>query len=127
MSDDCDVGYKKPPAQTRFRKGQSGNPSGRPKGSQNLATVLARELKQRVSITERGRKRTITKLEASVKQLVNNAATGDPRAMHMLLGLARAVAGAETAPLSSEADAQIKQALLARLKKADPEDDDGPR
>lgn len=32
---DYEVGYGKPPAETRFKKGQSGNPNGRPKGSRN--------------------------------------------------------------------------------------------
>lgn len=30
MTDDYDVGYKKPPEHTQFKKGQSGNPKGRP-------------------------------------------------------------------------------------------------
>ena len=38
---DYKVGYKKPPLHTRFKKGQSGNPSGRPKGSKNFSTLLA--------------------------------------------------------------------------------------
>ena len=35
-----EVGYGKPPKETRFRKGQSGNPKGRPKGAKNKAPAL---------------------------------------------------------------------------------------
>lgn len=126
-NDDYEVGYKRPPLHTRFQKGRSGNPKGRPKGGQNLATVLARELAEPVTITERGRQRKITKLQASVKQLVNRAATGDHRAMQLLMALARSESTAEVMPLSSEADQQVKQALLARLLEIDLGDDDGPR
>ena len=36
-----EVGYGKPPAKTRFRPGQSGNPKGRPKGSKNKSKAPA--------------------------------------------------------------------------------------
>jgi hypothetical protein len=39
---DYPVGYGRPPRQTRFRKGQSGNPVGRPRGAQNLATLIGK-------------------------------------------------------------------------------------
>ena len=39
MPDDYEVGYKKPPPRTRFRKGRSGNPKGRPKGSRDKLTT----------------------------------------------------------------------------------------
>jgi hypothetical protein len=80
-----EVGYGKPPHDTRFRKGQSGNPKGRPKGSSNLASLLRRVMHEKIVITENGQRRTITKLEAVFKQLVNKAALGDPRAIHELL------------------------------------------
>src|ERR1700681_3237276 len=88
-NDDGPVGYRKPPAQSRFKPGQSGNPKGRPKGSLNIATVLERTLREKVIINENGQRKIITKLEASIKQLVNKAAAGDLRAIQQLAALAR--------------------------------------
>ncbi|HVH86182.1 MAG TPA: DUF5681 domain-containing protein [Terriglobales bacterium] len=86
--DNDDVGYGRPPKHSRLKKGQSGNPKGRPKGSLNLANVLARELRERVVITENGRRKTITKLEAAVKQIVNkSAASSDVNAFKVLCAL----------------------------------------
>jgi hypothetical protein len=56
------IGYGRPPVATRFRKGVSGNPRGRPKGARNIATVVAATLGERISITENGRRKRITKL-----------------------------------------------------------------
>jgi len=86
-NDRYDVGYGKPPRQTRFKKGQSGNPTGRPKGAVNLDTVLERVLMEQVVVNEPGRCRKITKFEAALTQLVNKAASGDNRAMALLLSL----------------------------------------
>lgn len=88
--DTYDVGYKKPPLATRFQKGVSGNPRGRPKGARNLSTMVAAALNEKVLITENGRKRRISKYEAAVKQLVNRAAGGEARATQLLLGLIQA-------------------------------------
>ncbi len=54
MSGDYDVGYGKPPQHTRFRKGQSGNPTGRPKGARNLKTELLEELQEQILVREGG-------------------------------------------------------------------------
>ncbi len=114
------VGYGRPPKQTRFQKGQSGNPRGRPKGAPNLATALARTLKEPVVITEHGRKKTITKFEAAVKQLVNKAASGEARAIAQLVALVQVVESQvdahdpATQPLP-EADQRVMARILSRL------------
>ena len=46
------VGYRKPPVHTRFQPGQSGNPSGRAKGSQNFKTLLNRILKEEIPLLD---------------------------------------------------------------------------
>ena len=84
------VGYGRPPMMTRFRPGQSGNPRGRPKGARNLQHGSSRRLSERVAINENGRRRRITKFEATVKQLVNRAASGEARATQLLLALVQA-------------------------------------
>ena len=81
------VGYGKPPSHSRFTRGRSGNPNGRPKGTLNFATALLRTLREIVVINENGRRREITKLEAAVKQLVNKSASGDLRALTQLISL----------------------------------------
>jgi hypothetical protein len=83
------VGFGKPPRNNQFKKGASGNPNGRPKGRKNLATVLERELQQKVVINENGQRKTITKLEAAIKQVVNKAAGGDLVALKQLHALVR--------------------------------------
>ncbi len=65
------VGWGKPPRDTRFKKGQSGNPKGRPKGSKNFATVLAKILKTRVPANVNGRRCLIPKLDVAITQLAN--------------------------------------------------------
>ena len=82
-----DIGYGKPPKHTQFAKGQSGNTRGRPKGTLNLATVLERTLREKVVINENGSRKTITKLEAAITQLVNKAASGDGHAVRYLCQL----------------------------------------
>jgi hypothetical protein len=80
FDDDYEVGYGKPPKEMQFVRGKSGNPKGRPKGSKNLATAFVEIGRERITVQESGRTRTMTKAEAVVHQLTNKAASGDPRA-----------------------------------------------
>lgn len=82
-----EVGFRRPPRHTQFRKGTSGNPKGRPREAKNLAVVLEEALAEKVPIVENGRRRKITKRNAMIKQLVNKAASGDLRAARQLTDL----------------------------------------
>lgn len=88
-NDDYAIGYGHPPKHTQFQKGTSGNKKGRPKGSKNVATALHDELNERVFVTVNGKRGTITKREAILKQVVNKAAGGDTRSTQILLNLSR--------------------------------------
>ena len=117
MSDDYEVGYGRPPVATRFKAGQSGNPKGRAKGTRNLTTVFNEELNTKVTIQENGRKRQITKAQAMAKQHVNKAVSGDARSTQIVLSLACGIDASDApAPLSHEADEQVKRALLRRMR-----------
>ena len=72
---DYEVGYRKPPRQTRFTKGQSGNPRGRSPGAKNLKTLLSDALNEFVIVTENGGRRKITKREAIITPFVNRSAS----------------------------------------------------
>lgn len=70
-----------PPKHSQFKKGQSGNPRGRPKGARSLSGLLKEALEARIE--QNGQ--SMTKLEAAVRQIADNAAAGDPRILQMLL------------------------------------------
>jgi Family of unknown function (DUF5681) len=84
---DYKVGYGKPPRATQFKPGRSGNPKGRPKGTRNLATDLAAELSEPITVREEGRQRRISKQRALVKSLMAKSLQGDIRAGAALIAL----------------------------------------
>lgn len=119
-SGDYAVGFGKPPMHTRFKKGQSGNVRGRPKGSLNLVTAINRALNEKIQIVENGRRRSITKLEAAVKQLCNKAALGDMRSIQQVIALGSLI-GVETTPNVAHLDADEVAVMASILKRLSPD------
>ena len=81
------VGYRRPPKATQFKKGASGNPRGRPKGSRTVGALLQEILGQRIAVTENGRTRRLPALEVILRRLANDAMRSEPRSLKLLLAL----------------------------------------
>ena len=111
--------YRKPPLHTRFKKGQSGNPRGRPK--KNLPALLVTALNEPVFVTTNGR-RKITKREAVIAQLVNESAGANLRATKMLIDMMKDIekkTGAEPSPETSRfapADEEVIKYTAQRIR-----------
>lgn len=115
MSKEYEVGYKKPPAHTRFQNGQSGNPAGRPKMKPKIPSIDAAiidALNARVTVTENGMVRQITKFDAAFKQLANKAASGHMPSLKLLMPLLTKISDAT----EGEAMAQENEKTRERLK-----------
>ncbi len=117
---DYEVGYGKPPEATRFRKGVSGNPKGRPKGSKNIARMLRDAGSELVQITRTGRTKKVTLLEAGILQMHNKAAGGDSRAMREVLSAHRVFVEPEDESENqdhfTERDRTVMKSLLKRIQ-----------
>jgi len=116
---DYEVGYGKPPRDTRFKRGQSGNPRGRPPGAKNLSSLLNEALNESVVVTENGGRKRISKRQAAFKQLVNDAAKGNWRALKLLVDILQDIER-RTEPQTEEssfslADEKVIAQLKARL------------
>ena len=107
--DDHEIGYGKPPRSGQFKKGQSGNPSGK-KRPLSLEEQLKKALAKTVTVTIDGKKQIVTMQDAMLQSLVRNAAGGDLQAIRVVLA-AKAAMGEEVIP-----DAAISDHQLALLK-----------
>lgn len=133
MSDehDYEVGYGKPPAAHRFQKGQSGNPKGRPKGSLDYRTSVQQALSARVTVTEGGKRKKVSSLQATLMRLSEKALRGDIKAIVKVLDLADGMAvelyarQAERSLSQSEAQILARYAEVMRAEPA-PGAEDGP-
>lgn len=84
-----EIGYRRPPANNQFKKGKSGNPKGRPKGSKNFLTLLEQELEQTIIVNENGKKKVITRMQAMVKRMVADALQGNLKSLLALVEILR--------------------------------------
>jgi hypothetical protein len=118
-----EIGYKRPPKSSQFKKGASGNSKGRPKGSNNLLTVLEKELGQSIVVNENGKKKTITRLQAMVKRMVAGALQGEHRPLLTLVEILRRTGrfeGTDVESLVPDDYETILESYVAQRQKSAP-------
>ena len=93
---DSDVGYKRPPKHTQFKKGESGNPRGRPKRSKHatpaaheerLKAMMLEEAYRPVEVREGGKTIKLPLIQALVRRLGVSAAQGRSRATRYFMDM----------------------------------------
>ena len=112
MAGNQTVGYRRPPEAGKFRRGKSGNPKGRPKGSRNLKTDLEAELAETIHVSVNGNRQAMSKQRAMLKSLTARALQGDARAANTVLGLVQKLLDQEEVEPSSEELASEDRAIL---------------
>ncbi len=104
---------------TRYKPGQSGNPKGRPKGAKSARTIIKALMEEDVQITIGGEHKTVSKLEAMLLQLQQEALAGDIRAQDKILALLEQCEGEEQAReqirFNTPADQEIMKILRERM------------
>ena len=108
-----EIGWGKPPQHTRFKKGRSANPKGRPSGTRNLKTDLINELGGHIRVREGDREILISKQEAFLKSLIARALKGDARASALLINMMAKLLDVASAPAPTEINADEQEIIDA--------------
>jgi Family of unknown function (DUF5681) len=113
------VGYGHPPAEHQFRPGQSGNPSGRPKGVRSFKSDLCAELGEVVAVCDDNDKTVeVTKQRAIIKTLLRMAIAGDPRAIATIVGSCARALGDDDG--EADVEAPEDRAILHAVNSSQP-------
>lgn len=119
MDDDHKVGPGRPPKHSRWKKGQSGNPRGRPKGRIDVRAVLEEELSELIILATPQGEREVTKLQAVIRRLIHEGLSGKVYAIQDILDRAERLAKPDEAAASPELP-QDDEAILRRALSSDP-------
>ena len=111
---DYEVGYRKPPKNSQFKSGKSGNPKGRPKGRKNFETEQSEIFEEPVRINQRGRIKLVSARAAALIKLREKAFSGDVRAVQRFLEFAYRQSG--PAADASLPDSDEDLAILAQYE-----------
>jgi hypothetical protein len=102
----------------RYKRGECGNPYGRPKGSKNkkkLPDRIKKAALAKVVVQDGGRKRKVDKLDVALTQMMNKAAQGQPSFLKMALAELKKAEETEPTTKPQEELAEVDQEVIAQV------------
>jgi hypothetical protein len=114
-NDDEGIGYGRPPKKHRFKKGKSGNPKGRPKGTKGLKTDLKEVLSAPVTVSTGGKEYTGSRQKVTLVAMALRASMGDPRSAEMFIKTILSVLGPDDEGAAGERLSERDKELLEQL------------
>ena len=120
-ADERKVGYAKPPVHTRFRKGKSGNPGGRPRGmAAGRATALAlQEAYRLVNVREGDNVITLPAIQVILRSQIALAAKGNGPAQRSVIEAVQANEREIEAQVAAKDKAEAKKPQRSGLAPAE--------
>lgn len=127
MSEDYEVGHGKPPKDTKFKKGQSGNPMGRPrkqrKKSKSLGEIFSRILDQPMDIKEDGKTASFSKRVVLAMSTVHAALKGDARARQLAIKYDESYQDPDKFEIDERDEAMLERHVKKLMEEKEAKDD----
>jgi len=117
LNQDYEIGYGRPPKDTQFPPGQSGNPKGRKRKPQSIQVQMEKILQKKVTITEGGKTKLLSRQEVILRNLANKAAKADLKAVAFIFNLLKSPEYAETDTIDQNSLSPIDQAMFEDMLK----------
>ena len=111
------VGYAKPPKSTRFKPGRSGNPKGRRKGEPSVFEQIRALFRQKLTVTEGGKRKRLSRQEVMFRSIGNKAVGGDLKAAAFLFELMKSHKDSASSSIDPKMLNDEAQAVLADFVK----------
>lgn len=111
------VGYGRPPREHQFRRGESGNPRGRPRGAKNESTILRGIMQRKIKNRSSESVRTISVLEGILLRITDDALKGNVKSAAFLLNrFGSMVSGELECSDLTEDDREILETYARRVR-----------